>query len=146
MTKTFAIYCFLFVFLILEGLGDSRRHLRKSNPNNIKHSQSVCLGSYSESFFAQNQIRRHLFGVYFYACFWHCFWGASGTNFVIFGVILRSILWLFCVFVGDAATLQRCNTYDVKTLFLRVLGRPLHIIFSNFSKFFFVFPIVGFTR
>ena len=78
----------------------------------------------------------HLFGVFFYACLWHCFWGASDTNFVRFGVISRSILWSFCVFVGDAAKLQKWNTSLAKCLFLEVLGRPFYIIFANFSKFF----------
>ena len=100
----------------------------------VRRSQTIS-GSYFGSFFAQNQIRRHFFGVYFYGYFCYRFWEASGTNLKGFCVISGSILGSFCHFVGDAAKLQKCNTSQAKTLFSGVLGRPFYIIFANFFKF-----------
>ena len=96
------------------------------------------LGPYFRAYWLPNRICVHLFGVYFYACFWHRFWEASGTNLEGSCIILGFIFVSFCHFVGDAAKLQKCNTSKAKTLFLVVPGRPFHSIFANFLKFLFV--------
>ena len=68
---------------------------RGSKKTSKSHFRQSVLGSYSGTFFDQNRIRRHLLGVYFYACFWHCFCHASGTNLVHFCVILQ-LCWCCC--------------------------------------------------